>query len=359
MKRIVQILSIASLLWVPFYAAAEKAPKSLAAGSSGRGLCDENFGNYRERLHKDPNDTAAWQELRVCAELLKRWGEAGAISTAAIERGIQRPEPHMILGMAHYRMKDYASALDDFKEAVRIKDDQAIAYFQLGLTYLHLNQPEDAVAAGVRAAELEPTNSAYHHQLAFSYFLVHEDEKCEIEAKRALEIDPNDIAAYKILNSLYTRQGKKDLAAQMLEQSIHANGRVAAAHPFVPDKQLTEADMPHPFKVATPVSDTEIFLKAQWEKMKSVGVTGDVEATASFYSVDGTQEVYRQSFQKMGPARMQQVFSKLGEISDCELDTSNSYATCRCPVNGGSGTMLETKVRLIKDPDHIWRIKAF
>jgi hypothetical protein len=223
-----------------------------------------------------------------------------------------------------------------------------------------LNQPQEAVGAGVRAAELEPTNAAYHHQLAFSYYLVHEDDKCEAEAKRALELDKNDVAAYKILNSLYTRQGKTDLAGQMMIESIHANGRVAAAHPFVPDKKLTEADLPQPFKSHAPANDTEIFLKAQWERMKQIALKGDIEAAASFYSeADGTREAYRRSFTKMGPERMQQVFSKLGELSDCETDTSNTYASCRCPVNGGSGTMLETKVKFVNDPDHIWRIKAF
>jgi len=58
-------------------------------------------------------------------------------------------------------------------------------------------------------------------------------------AKRAIELDKNDIAAYKILSNLYTRQGRTDLASRMNEEAIHANGRVAAAYPFVPDKQIT------------------------------------------------------------------------------------------------------------------------
>ena len=55
--------------------------------------------------------------------------------------------------------------------------------------------------------------------------MIHEDEKCEVEAKKAIEIDKNDIAAYKILSNLYAWQGKQELADEMLDQSIHANGR--------------------------------------------------------------------------------------------------------------------------------------
>src|SRR5580765_3521198 len=93
---------LAGLLLYPVHVQADKVPAPAKKDASGRGLCEENFGLYRERLHKNPDDAAAWQELRVCAELLKRWGEAGAIATAAIDHGVKRPEPHMILGMAHY-----------------------------------------------------------------------------------------------------------------------------------------------------------------------------------------------------------------------------------------------------------------
>src|SRR5689334_16658006 len=106
MKRKIAFLLI-FLASAPFIAYGDKPPKSAAnAPTTGRGLCEENFDLYREKLHKDPDDAKAWQELRVCADLLKRWGEAGAIATSAIDHGVKRPEPHIILGMAHYKTKD-------------------------------------------------------------------------------------------------------------------------------------------------------------------------------------------------------------------------------------------------------------
>lgn len=364
MKRIgFIVLFLAGLGASPRAWAAEPPAKAStpATPPSGKDLCKQNFDEYRDRIKQNPDDNTAWQELRVCSDLLKRWGEAGAIASAAIDRGVKRPEAYLIVGLAHYHTKDYNAAVDDFKESLKIKEDQAMVYFQLGLAYLHLNQASDAVGAGVRAAELDPYNSAYHHQLAFSYYMVHEDEKCEIEAKKALEIDSNDVAAYKILANLYGRQGKQTLADQMTEASIHANGRVAAANPFVPDKKLTEADMPHPFQIETPPADTaDSYLKAQWEKMKEKAAAGDVEATASFYSTEnGVQDAYRNSFNRMGAPRMHEVFSKLGELSDCEINDAQATASCRCPVNGGAGTMLETKVTFRKNADHIWRIASF
>ena len=101
-------------------------------------------------------------------------------------------------------------------------------------------------------------------------------------------------------------------------------------------------------------------LKAQWEKMKQRALESDVEGTVSYYSNQGdTRELYRQSFQRMTPRRMHDVFSKLGALNDCDIAPSGASAICRCPVTGENGTILETKVFFENNSDHIWRIKSF
>jgi len=241
---------------------------------------------------------------------------------------------------------------------LRLKEDQAQAYFQLGMCYLYLNQPDEAVKAGVRATELAPGNSAYHRQLAFAYFLTNQNDASEASAKKALEIDPNDAATLKILGNLYQREGRQAEADKLFVEAIHANGRASAANPFVADKQVAAEKPPKPFTEDVPPDDTETFLKAQWERMKESAEQGDIEKTLSYYSdYADTRDIYRQSFLRMGQPRMHEVFSKLGELYDCE--TVFAVATCKCPVNAPNGTLLETKVQFEKNTDHIWRIKSF
>jgi tetratricopeptide (TPR) repeat protein len=355
MKRFISI----SLLLFPVLCWAE--PKPTRQEISGRELCKQSFDGYKAQLAAHPNDSAAWQELRVCADLLKRWTEAAAIAQAAIDNHVERPEPYFIVGLSHYAAKEYSEAADSYREAIRLNGSQAVYFFQLGLAYLHMNEPGQAVGAGVRATELDPHNSAYHRQLAFAYYLIKDNEKCEDEAKAALEIDRNDVAAYKILSNLYERMGRSQLAAHMAEEAIHANGRIAVANPFVPDKVVTPEELsPMPFQLATPPGHIEVFLRAQWEKMKQTALRGDVNGTAAYYSrVDNTHEIYRESLAKMGTQRMRDVFNRLGEISDCEMAVTQDQASCRCPVSGGKASLLETKVVFQKDPDNIWRIKSF
>jgi tetratricopeptide (TPR) repeat protein len=323
-----------------------------------RDVCKDNYDTYKDLLSKHAEDDKTWPVFRACTDLLKRWPEAALVASDALQKKHDLPEAHLILGMAHYHAKEYTQAIDEYKESIRLKNDQAIAYFQMGMSYLYLNQPEEAVKAGVRATELAPTNSAYHRQLAFAYFLTNQNDACEASAKKALEIDPNDVATYKILGNLYQKEGRQAAADHMFEEAIHANGRASAANPFVADKKVVEEPTPNPFTPDTPVSDTEIFLKAQWAKMKETAQTGDIDKTLQFYSdYADTRDAYRQSFQRMGPQRMREVFGKLGDVYDC--DVTFAVATCKCPVSAENGTLLETKVRFEKNSDHIWRIKSF
>src|SRR3954471_9253852 len=52
-------------------------PSTTVPGMGGKELCKQNFDEYRDRIKQNSSDSEAWQELRVCSDLLKRWGEAG------------------------------------------------------------------------------------------------------------------------------------------------------------------------------------------------------------------------------------------------------------------------------------------
>jgi len=85
-------------LFVRVAAALAAAPaRQTSAADAGRDLCRTNFSVYKERLTKNTEDAAAWQELRVCSDLLRRWNEAAVIASEAIDKKSDRAEPHLIL----------------------------------------------------------------------------------------------------------------------------------------------------------------------------------------------------------------------------------------------------------------------
>src|SRR4029077_14894216 len=147
--------------------------------AQGKDLCKQNFDAYLGLLRKGTDDAKTWAEFRVCTDLLKRWPDAGMVAEEALQTNPNLPDAHLILGMAHYHAKEYAQAVDELKESIRLKNDQPVASFQLGMFYLYLTQPEYVFNSGVRATELAPTNSAYHRQLAFAYFLTNQNDLCE------------------------------------------------------------------------------------------------------------------------------------------------------------------------------------
>jgi Flp pilus assembly protein TadD len=71
--------------------------------------------------------------------------------TAAFERGI-----------AAYNADDAETAVDAFEEAVRLEPDNAEARINLGLVYMRLQRPEDAIRELEAGARLERERTQKH-----------------------------------------------------------------------------------------------------------------------------------------------------------------------------------------------------
>ena len=51
------------------------------------------------------------------------------------------PEPYLILGLAQMQQKNYERAVEHFDQTIALKSNQPLAYFQMGMAYLYLNEP--------------------------------------------------------------------------------------------------------------------------------------------------------------------------------------------------------------------------
>lgn len=69
-------------------------------------------------------------------------------------------------GKAKLEKKDYARAMLDLKNAIRLAPKEAEPYYQLSLAYLATNDPRTAAALLMKTAELDPKHSAAQLKLA-------------------------------------------------------------------------------------------------------------------------------------------------------------------------------------------------
>jgi tetratricopeptide (TPR) repeat protein len=333
-----------------------------AAANVGEELCQKSWNSYKERLKKNPADDAAWMEFRVCAGELKRWNEAVEVALEARHKNPDRPEPHLLLGLAQMQQRNYERAVDHFDESIRLKHDQPLAYFQMGMAYLFLDQPTEAAQAAERAVELDPSNSAHHRQLAYAKLLLGDLSQAETSVKKALELDPDDIASYKILSKVYAKEGKTEAAAKAQEHLKQAEARYAAAHPETVQAEVTPAKPPEEEEKKTKEKEEDVDVIAacigQWDKMKKAVMQGNLDqALLSYSDYLDTREQYRASFSRLGVPRLQSVFSSFGDLYDCDVVFASAH--CKSLVKNATGTVVVTKIRFERNPDRVWRIRSF
>lgn len=334
-----------------------------AADSKGKEFCQKNFAGYKDRIAKNPSDDEAWTEFRVCSAELKRWDEAIQVAIQARQKNRDLSQPYLVLGFAQMQQRNYERAVEHFDQSIALKSDQPIAYFQMGMAYLFLNEPTKAALAAGRAVELEPSNPSHHRQLAYAQLLLGDFEPAELSAKKAIELDKNDLAAHKILAKIYGKEGKTTAMNDELAVVKTAEDKVLAAHPelakkveIAPKSQEVDKEEKKPEKQ----EDYEVvgLFILQWNKMKDAIARGDVDEALTYYSdyLD-TRDQYRESFNRLGLARLQSIFSSFGDLYDCEVVFSSGR--CKSLVKNATGTVVVTTLRFERNPNRVWRIRSF
>ncbi len=335
---------------------------TFAADQAARDLCQKNFSRYKDQLAKNPTDDLTWTEFRVCTAELKRWDEAIQVALTARQKNRDLPQPYLILGLAQMQQKNYERAVEHFDQSIALKSEQPVAYFQMGMAYLYLNETAKAAQAAERAVELEPTNPAHHRQLAYAQFLLGDYGAAEASAKKAIELDKDDLAAHKILAKIYAKEDNNVGMTQELALVKEAEKKFAVAHP-----ELVKAPEPAPKpqeeeedRQSKKQEDYEIIatLIDQWNRMKAAIGNGNIDLALTYYSdyLD-TRDQYRDSFKKMGLQRLESVFSSFGDLYDCEIVFASAH--CSSIVKNEAGTVIVTKIRFERNPDHTWRIRSF
>ncbi len=335
-----------------------------AAETSGIDLCKKNYPGYKDRIAKNPADDAAWTELRVCTVALKNWDEAIQVALQARQKNHDLPQPYLIMGLAQMQQKNYERAVEHFDQSIALKSEQPLAYFQMGMAYLFLGEHAKAAQAAQRAVELEPSNPAHHRQLAYTQLLLGDFPAAEASAKKAIALDKEDMAAHKILAKIYSKEGNTDGMNEELAVVKKAEDAYVAAHPELLKKPEPEPAKPIDVEAVVEKTgkqeDYEIIGQCieQWNKMKDSVNRGDVNGALNYYSdyLD-TRDQYRDSFNKLGLSRLMAIVGGFGELYDCEVVFATAH--CKALVKNAAGTVVVTKIRFERNPDHVWRIRSF
>jgi tetratricopeptide (TPR) repeat protein len=124
----------------------------------------------------------------------------------------KNPQKHFDNGDTYFDQGMYSEAIEEYKKAIDIKPDWALAHNNLGLVYEKINKDTLAIQEYTKALRLDPNLAEAHYNLASVYY----DQRSYTQAidayKRALQIDPNMAEAHYNLGAAYYETRQYDLA---------------------------------------------------------------------------------------------------------------------------------------------------
>ena len=161
---------------------------------------EKSIEHFEKSIERDPQYAAAYAEL---ANAYATLGAMGTLPNAeftskereaalkALEIDDTLAEGHAALGFVKLHDWDWDGAAREYKRAIELNPNYALAYDWYSQILLILCRQEEALAASVRARELDPLNLFINSDVLFRLYCLGFYDKALAESQKILEIDPN------------------------------------------------------------------------------------------------------------------------------------------------------------------------
>jgi tetratricopeptide (TPR) repeat protein len=110
-------------------------------------------------------------------------------------------------GNLHMQESRHEEAMEEFREAVRVNEDFAEAYNNLGLALFYQGRFEEAVAEFRNAFRINPAFAMAHTNLGLAFLNNKLTDEAITEFNLALSLDSDNTEAYYNLGIAYVSQG--------------------------------------------------------------------------------------------------------------------------------------------------------
>ena len=172
------------------------------------------LSDARERLSADPPDTEA----------------AIALLHQIIEEDPMVIDAWTTLGRAHLRQKQPERAVEDFRQALKLKPDYDVAVIELANAYFALGRSEEALAAYMAYLGTNPKDAGVHFLVGQLNLDLENLDQAAAAFERALEFGPELATAQVGLGVIAYERGDLEEAQQAFEAALGTDKDVALAH---------------------------------------------------------------------------------------------------------------------------------
>jgi tetratricopeptide (TPR) repeat protein len=197
--------------------------KAFALNSLNR--VDDAKSLLEDLIAKEPKEIRTYDALGNILRSHERYGEAKDYYSRAIQLIGKPSKENWALfysrGVSNERLKDWAAAESDFKEALELSPDESLVLNYLGYSWIdqgrNLKQAMDYIR---KAVKLKPDDGYYVDSLGWAYFRLGNLPAAVENLERAVELKPDDPIINDHLGDAYWRVGRKLEAKYQWQQAL-------------------------------------------------------------------------------------------------------------------------------------------
>ncbi|MAE72136.1 MAG: hypothetical protein CME06_16915 [Gemmatimonadetes bacterium] len=147
------------------------------------------------------------------------------------ERKVVDPsKQHFNEGNAAFKARDYQGALASYKKSIEANDQNANAFFGLGLSYRKLRKPKEALVALDRAVAIKPDHDKAISTRGSVKMDLRDYSGSVADYKAVIELRPRDVKTYFKLALAHDKQGSPAAAIGAYEKAVEIKPSYTKAH---------------------------------------------------------------------------------------------------------------------------------
>ena len=195
----------------------------------------------------DPRYARAYATLADCYQLQGFYqfvppteayprSKAAALQALSMDNALVEAHVSLLSTLTDYDW-DWRGAEREFRAAIAIDPNYAVAYQYYGYALFGMGRGEEGIVAMKHAAELDPVSPSVQTSLAWGYFLLRRDEQAVDQCKRVLELYPDFVPAHQLMGLVYG-QMKADKRSMAELNQAEALEKDSAITPILLDYEL-------------------------------------------------------------------------------------------------------------------------
>ncbi len=169
---------------------------------------------------------------RKALELVQgnRFTEARALCMEICRLDSRDAEAWFMLGTINGKLNHAAESIENFRKAITLQPNHALAHYNLGMALRNLGKPEEAAEAFSAAARLAPQRAEIFSHLAHLYISLGRLEEAVSCLRKLVQMNPGDAAAHASLGSVLHISGNLEEAIDCYRQSLRLKPGNAGIH---------------------------------------------------------------------------------------------------------------------------------